>query len=61
MNGWYFARTDDRIPPAPAAYDSTAGQVRMQLVQRKQQSFYSGWVSGLRQKTKVRDLRANAQ
>lgn len=58
VNNWTFARVDNRVEPNPAAYDSVAGQVRMAVIQRKQQSFFAGWLNDLRAKAKVRDLRS---
>jgi peptidyl-prolyl cis-trans isomerase D len=58
VNGWLFARVDQRIAPSAAAYDSTAGQVRVSIVQGKQQTFYAGWVNALRERAHVRDLRS---
>ena len=57
VSAWLFTRADRRIPGNPAMYDSTAGQVRVGIIQKKQQSFYAGWITSMRARAKLRDLR----
>jgi peptidyl-prolyl cis-trans isomerase D len=57
LNGWYFVRTERMMPAATAAYDTLRGQISGDILQRRQQSFFSGFVAELRAKAKVEDRR----
>ena len=58
VNGWYFVRADRRIAANPAMYDSLKGTLSNEiLTRRRQQSFFGGYLSDLRDKAKVQDLR----
>ena len=59
VNGWYFARADRLMPASSAGYDSTRGRITNEILQKRQQSFFSGFVADLRQKAKVSDNRTS--
>jgi peptidyl-prolyl cis-trans isomerase D len=58
VNGWYFLRSDHRIAANPAMYDSLKGPLTSEILTRRQQNFFGGYLGGLRDKAKVQDLRA---
>ncbi len=60
LAGWYFVRVDKRAPADPAAYDQLKAQLTQEIVSRRQQSFFSGWIAELRSKAKVQDFRGDA-
>ena len=60
LNGWYFARKDRVIPANPAAYDSVKSQLTTQILTRRQQLFFSGYLAQLRAQAKVHDLRSES-
>jgi peptidyl-prolyl cis-trans isomerase D len=60
LGGWYFVRVEKRIPADPAAFESLKGQITQDVVNRRQQSFFTGWVAELRSKAKVKDFRGDA-
>ena len=57
LTGWYFARVERKTPANPAAYDSLRGQISGQILQQRQQTFFSGLVAKLREEAKVSDQR----
>ena len=57
MNGWYFARIEHWLAPVAAMYDSTKGQLSSDILRRRQQNFFTGWLGELQAKAKVQDLR----
>jgi hypothetical protein len=57
LNGWYFARVDRAMPASAAAYDSLKGQISSEILQKRQQSFFAGFVAQLRARAKVEDQR----
>lgn len=57
LNGWYFMRTDRIMPANPAAYDTLKNQLTTEILTRKQQTFFAGFLGQLRAKAKIQDLR----
>ena len=57
LNGWYFVRLDRQLPANAASYDSLKGQISTEILQKRQQSFFAGYVAQLRAKAKVEDQR----
>jgi peptidyl-prolyl cis-trans isomerase D len=57
VNGWYFARIEHRINPVAMMYDSTKGQLSSDILRRRQQNFFTGWLGELQAKARVQDLR----
>ncbi len=57
LGGWYFARVDEHGAPPDSVFEKSRGQISTEVLQRKQQTFFAGFVSRLREKAKVRDLR----
>jgi peptidyl-prolyl cis-trans isomerase D len=60
LGGWFFVRVDKRLPADPAAYDQLRGQLTQEIINRRQQSFFAGWIAELRSKAKVNDFRGDA-
>ena len=60
LNGWYFARLDQRVAADSAAYAALKGQLSNEILQRRQQSFLLGYLASVRGKAKVEDLRMNS-
>ncbi len=58
--GWFFVRVDKRAPADPAAFDQLKPQITQDIVSRRQQSFFAGWIAELRSKAKVQDFRGDA-
>jgi peptidyl-prolyl cis-trans isomerase D len=58
LSGWYFARVDGRFAPPDSVAEKMKGEVTSQILQRKQQAFFAGFVSQARDRAKIRDLRA---
>ncbi len=58
LNGWYFARLDGVTPADPAAYDTLRTRISSGILQRRQQSFFAGYLGEIRMKAKIQDLRA---
>jgi parvulin-like peptidyl-prolyl isomerase len=58
-SGWVFARVDQKTEPDTAMWNDTRvkGQVTTQILNRKQQEFFTSWLTDLRRRAKVRDLR----
>ncbi|MEK7331090.1 MAG: SurA N-terminal domain-containing protein [Candidatus Eisenbacteria bacterium] len=60
LAGWYFVRVDKRVPADSAAYDQLKAQITQDIINRRQQSFFAGWVAELRSKARVQDFRSDA-
>ena len=60
LAGWYFVRVDQRVPADPAAYDRLKAQITQDVISRRQQGFFNGWLAALRSKAKVKDFRGEA-
>src|SRR5262245_60693169 len=60
LAGWYFVRVDRRVAADSVAYDQLKTQVTQDIINRRQQSFFAGWLAELRSKAKVTDLRGDA-
>jgi len=56
--GWFIARTDQFTPGDPAAYVAMRQQLMSDLLERRQRAFFGGYLSELRAKAKIQDLRA---
>lgn len=60
--GWFFLRTDARAVADTSQFtQQIKGQLTQELLQRRQQDFFSNWLSETRAKAKVEDLRGEAQ
>jgi peptidyl-prolyl cis-trans isomerase D len=59
LGGWFFVRLDKHVPADPAAYDQLRGQLTQDIVNRRQQAFFAGWIAELRSKAKVNDFRGD--
>jgi hypothetical protein len=57
VNGWHFARVDQKFAPTPALYDSVKGQLSTEILTRRQRGFFAGWLGDLQSKAKIRDQR----
>lgn len=57
LSGWYYGRVDSRTVPPDSTLNKMRGQVTTEALQRRQQTFFTGFVSQLRSKAKVQDLR----
>ncbi len=57
LNGWYFARLENRALVASAPFDSLKGELSAQVIQQRQRAFMNGYMAELRAKAKVEDLR----
>ena len=57
LTGWYVVRVDRITAANPAAYDTLRAQISSEILQRRQQSFFTGLVADLRMKAKVSDQR----
>jgi parvulin-like peptidyl-prolyl isomerase len=58
INGWYFGRVDRIVPADTASFAQLRGQLSTEILQRRQQGFFVGYLTSLRDKAKVEDLRA---
>jgi peptidyl-prolyl cis-trans isomerase D len=59
VNAWYFVRLGSRLEPNAAQYDSLKGNLTTDILSRRQNGFFSGYLSSLRSKAKVEDLRSS--
>lgn len=59
LNGWYFARLDNKVSFAPMPFDSVRNQISSQILQQRQRSFMNGYMADLRGRAKVEDLRSD--
>jgi peptidyl-prolyl cis-trans isomerase D len=57
LNGWYFARLDQRSAGDTTGYAAAKGQLTTEILQRRQQNFFLGFLSSLRTRAHVEDLR----
>lgn len=60
LAGWYFVRVDRRSPPDPGAYDQRKAEITREIINRRQQAFFNGWLADLRSRAKVKDFRSEA-
>jgi parvulin-like peptidyl-prolyl isomerase len=58
VNGWYFARVEEKIPADPALLEQVKPQLSNEMLQNRQRQFMNNYLSELRSKAKVRDLRS---
>jgi len=60
--GWFFVRTNSRVVADTSRFTpELKNQLRSELMQRRQQDFFSTWLSETRAKAKVEDLRGEVQ
>ncbi len=57
LTGWYFVRLENVAAAPDTAYERTKTTLAREILQRRQQSFFVGFVSGLREHSAVKDLR----
>lgn len=58
--GWFFIRADAKMPADTSAFTPPMrGQLTQEILQRRQQDFFTNWLAESRQKAKVEDLRGN--
>jgi hypothetical protein len=57
LTGWYFVRPDKKSVSDSTAFDQLRGQLTTEILQRRQQAFYNGWIQNERLKAKIKDLR----
>jgi peptidyl-prolyl cis-trans isomerase D len=57
MNGWYFLRVEQHMAAGAAAYDTLRAQLSNEILQRRQQTFFTGYLGELRARAKVVDDR----
>lgn len=56
--GWLIARVEGQaVAPADSTYEKAKAQLTQEILTRRQQLFFNGWVGDLRTKAKVQDLR----
>lgn len=60
LGGWYFGRVDERGAPPDSVFEKSRGQISTEVLQRKQQTFFAGFVNRLREKAKIKDLRSGS-
>lgn len=60
LAGWYFVRVDKKAPADPAAFDQLKGEITRDIMTKRQQSFFAGWLAELRSKAKIQDFRGDA-
>jgi parvulin-like peptidyl-prolyl isomerase len=58
VNGWYFARLNSVAAAPDTAFVTQKPAIAREILQRRQQSFFNGFMSDLREKAKVQDLRS---
>jgi parvulin-like peptidyl-prolyl isomerase len=60
--GWFFVRTDARaVADTSMLTQELKGQLTTELLQRRQQEFFTNWLSETRAKAKIEDLRGEPQ
>jgi parvulin-like peptidyl-prolyl isomerase len=57
VNGWYFGRLEHLAPGDTALFRQVSEQLRNETMQRRQQSLFTQYITALRQKSKIEDLR----
>lgn len=56
--GWLFARVERRgVAPMDSTFDKAKAQLSQEILTRRQQMFFNGWVGDLRTKAKIQDSR----
>jgi peptidyl-prolyl cis-trans isomerase D len=60
LNGWYFVRLDGVAAAPDTTYERLKPTLAREILQRRQQTFFAGLMTSLREKAKIKDLRANA-
>jgi peptidyl-prolyl cis-trans isomerase D len=60
VNGWYFARVEEKFAADPALFQQVRSQLTQDLLQRRQQSFMTTYLMELRGKAKIKDLRGES-
>ncbi|MBI1799422.1 MAG: SurA N-terminal domain-containing protein [Candidatus Eisenbacteria bacterium] len=58
VNGWYFLRVDQKLAGNPALFDTLKSQISSEILQRRQQTFFAGFLLELRARARVEDQRA---
>ncbi|MGH7741532.1 MAG: peptidylprolyl isomerase, partial [Candidatus Eiseniibacteriota bacterium] len=58
LNGWYFARVDRVHPAEMAALDTMRTRLSSEILERRQQQFFSGYMAQLRSQAHVVNHRA---
>ncbi len=61
VNGWYFYRVDRRAPADTAMFEQVKGQISTEILQRRQQAFFNGYMAKMLEKAKISDLRMPQQ
>ena len=57
VSGWYFVRADQVTPADMAAYVAMKQQILSEILEKRQRAFFSGYLTELRTKAKIQDLR----
>lgn len=60
LGGWFLVRVDKVTPANPAGYEQARAQIAQEMMTRRQQRFFLGWLAELRAKTRVQDFRLEA-
>jgi parvulin-like peptidyl-prolyl isomerase len=60
VGGWFIVRVDQTTPADMAAFAAQKSQLMSELLEKRQRAFLGSYLSELRQKSKVQDLRAEA-
>ena len=60
VNGWFFARVDQKVPADTSAFIASKPQLMSELLERRQRAFLGSFLAELRQKSKIQDLRSDA-
>lgn len=56
--GWFVARLDQKAEaPMDSTFMKIQGQLRTQILEQRQRSFFNGWLADLRMKAKIQDNR----
>lgn len=59
LNGWYFARVDRVAPADTAMLAGLKGQIVSEVLEQRQRTFLSAFLTDLRTGAKVKDMRGN--
>ena len=58
--GWFFVRRDALTAADTSKFDAQRrGQLTTQILNTRQQDFFTGWLAGMRGKSKIEDLRSS--
>ncbi len=60
LSGWYLAKVSRIVNGTPAEYDTLKAKISNEILQRRQQAMFSGYLGDLRNKAKVIDQRTEA-